>query len=232
MSGADKGRGLPALGSLFGQRPRAGAGQEVGVIDRPAPRAAEPIFPSKALKKFLAVLRQREGPVILDVGAVVGSNITFLGEQGGCKIHVEDLYADLDRHTRKSALEAFPAFLKTRLSHADGSVDGVLCWDLFDYLDPAAATVLAGILTRALRIDGALLGFFGTAASRDPRYVKYAIVDEANLKYRPYPAARGRVRVLQNRDIIKLFGGLRVSDSFLLKTNLREILFRKPGYLA
>lgn len=232
MSGADKGRGLPALGSLFGQRARAEAGHEVGVIDRPVPPASEPIFPSKALKKFLAVLRQREDPVILDVGAVAGSNITFLGEQGGCKIHVEDLYEDLDRHTRKGTLEGFPAFLNTRLAHADGSVDGVLCWDLFDYLDPAAAAVLAGILTRALRVDGALLGFFGTSASRDPRYVKYVIVDEENLKYRPYPAARGRLRVLQNRDIIKLFGGLRVSDSFLLKTNLREILFRKPGYLA
>jgi len=26
----------------------------------------------------------------------------------------------------------------------------------------------------------------------------------------------------------KMFGGLRVSDSFLLKNNIREILFRKP----
>jgi hypothetical protein len=38
--------------------------------------------------------------------------------------------------------------------------------------------------------------------------------------------------VLANRDIIKLFEGLRVSDSFLLQTNSREILFRKPSYLA
>ena len=201
-------------------------------MDRPAVPAAEPIFPSKALRKFLAVLRQRQDPVILDVGAVVGSNISYLGEQGGCKIHVEDLYEDLDRHTRKGTLDQLPALLQSRLKHADGSVDGVLCWDLLDYLDPAAATAVSASLTRMLRVDGALLGFFGTAASRDPRYVKYVIVDDENLKYRPYPAARGRQRVLQNRDIIKLFGGLRVSDSFLLKTNLREILFRKPGYLA
>ena len=33
----------------------------------------------------------------------------------------------------------------------------------------------------------------------------------------------------RNRDIIKLFSGLRVSDSFLLKNNQREILFRKPA---
>jgi hypothetical protein len=51
-----------------------------------------------------------------------------------------------------------------------------------------------------------------------------------NLKYRQYAAARGRQPVLLNRDIIKLFPGLRVSDSFLMKNHLREILFRKPAY--
>jgi len=28
--------------------------------------------------------------------------------------------------------------------------------------------------------------------------------------------------------VIKLFGGLRVSDSFLLKSNVREIVLKKP----
>jgi hypothetical protein len=36
--------------------------------------------------------------------------------------------------------------------------------------------------------------------------------------------------VLLNRDFIRLFTGLRVSDSFLMKNNIREILFRKPSY--
>ena len=53
------------------------------------------------------------------------------------------------------------------------------------------------------------------------------IVDEATLKYRACAAARGRQTALLNRDIIRLFPSLRVSDSFLLQNNLREILFRK-----
>ena len=85
-----------------------------------------------------------------------------------------------------------------------------------------------------LRPDGALLGFFGTAAARRrPHYTKYVIVDEHHAAAPAYtPASRGRQRVLLNRDIIRLFEGLRVSDSFLLKNNLREILFRKPAYLS
>ena len=82
-----------------------------------------------------------------------------------------------------------------------------------------------------LRPDGALLGVLRhRAAPRRPLHPSYIVVDEPNLKHRPYPAARGRQATLLNRDIIRLFERLRVSDSFLLQNNLREILFRKPAY--
>lgn len=160
---------------------------------------------------------------------MIGSNITFLGERIGCKIHVEDLYADLDRHVRQGTLDRFPEFLRARFPLPDESVDGVLCWDVFDYLDPGAANVLAGELMRVLRPGGALLAFFGTISSRDTCYTKYIIEDEEHLRYRFHPAARNRQRMLQNRDIVKLFDRLRVADSVLLKSQVRETLFKKPA---
>jgi len=202
---------------------------EPDVQHRQSPSADDPIFATKALRKFLSCLTSRESPVLVDLGPVVGSNVSFFGEQLGCKIFVEDLFADLDRHVRAGTLDALPAFFKKRFPQEAGSVDGILCWDLIDYLDRAAAQELAGELTRVLRPDGALLGFFGTAQTREARYTKFIIADEVNLKHRSYEAARGRQAILLNRDIIKLFAGLRVSDSFLLKNNLREILFRKPA---
>jgi hypothetical protein len=213
----------------------------MGLLDRLATRKIEPdvlpgqspvvgdqVFATKALRKFLSCLTSRESPALLDLGPVVGSNVSFFGEQLGCKIFVEDIFADVDRHVRAGTLDVLPAFLKKRFPQETGSVDGILCWDLIDYLDRAAAQELATELTRVLRPDGALLGFFGTAQPREARYTKFIIADEVNLKHRPYPAARGRQAILLNRDIIKLFAGLRVSDSFLLQNNLREILFRKP----
>jgi len=191
--------------------------------------ADDPVFATKALRKFLSALTARESPVLLDLGPVVGGNVSFFGEQLGCKIFVEDIFADVDRHVRGGKLEDLPKFLAKRFPQESGSVDGILCWDLIDYLDKASAQALAGELTRVLRPEGALLGFFGTAQSRDARYTKYIIVDEVNLKHRSYPAARARQAVLLNRDIIRLFSGLRVSDSFLLQNNNREILFRKPA---
>jgi SAM-dependent methyltransferase len=211
----------------------------MGLLDRLAPRrdaepapaaataAADPVFATKALRKFLTSLTSRESPVLLDLGPVVGSNVAFFGETLGCKIFVEDIYADLERHVREGTLEAFPEFLRKRFPQEDGSVDGILCWDLIDYLDRASAQALATELVRVLRPDGALLGFFATAQPKEVRYTKYIIVDEVNLKHRTYPASRARQGALLNRDIIRMFAGMRVSDSFLLQNNLREILFRK-----
>ena len=79
-----------------------------------------------------------------------------------------------------------------------------------------------------LRPGGALLAFFGDVGPRDPGYIKYVIEDEEHLRYRFYAAAGGRRTMLQNRDIIKLFDGLRVFDSVLLKSGVREMLFLKP----
>jgi hypothetical protein len=213
----------------------------MGLLDRLITRRAEsepgpastprdePVFATKALRKFVACLASRESPILLDLGAVVGSNVSFFGDQLGCKMFVENIYDDLERHIAASRVEAFPDFLKTRFSGRVQSVDGILCWDLIDYLDRASAQELARELTRVLRPDGALLAFFGTVPPRDTRYTKFIIGDEGNLKHRSYPAARGRQAILVNRDIIRLFPDLRVSDSFLLQNNLREILFRKPA---
>ncbi|MGE5245617.1 MAG: methyltransferase domain-containing protein [Betaproteobacteria bacterium] len=213
----------------------------MGLLDRLAPRrldsdatadpsgAASLVFATKALRKFLACLTSHESPVLLDLGPVVGSNVSFFGEQLGCKIFVEDIFADLDRHVREGTLEAFPEFLARRFPQGDASFDGILLWDLLDYMDKASARTLARELLRLLRPDGALLGFFGTAQPHERSYTKYMVVDETNLKHRSYAAARGRQATLLNRDIIRMFEGLRVTDSFLLQNNRREILFRKPA---
>src|SRR4026208_1007211 len=120
----------------------------MGLLDRLATRKIEPdvlpgqspvvgdqVFATKALRKFLSCLTSRESPTLLDLGPVVGSNVGFFGEQLGGKIFVEALFADLDRHFRDDKLDQLPEFLKGRLAHTTGGIDGILCWDLLDYLD-------------------------------------------------------------------------------------------------
>jgi SAM-dependent methyltransferase len=182
---------------------------------------------STTLAKFLSLVFARQAAELVDLGPVIGANVAFLGERIGCKIHVEDLYADLDEHAREGALDRFGEFLERRFPLPDATVDAVLCWDVFDYLAPPAATILAGEVTRMLRPGGALLVFFGGAGSDDGRYTKYVIQDETRLRCRSYPAACSRRRVLQNRDIEQLFEGLELFGSVLLKSGTREVLFQK-----
>jgi hypothetical protein len=222
---------LSSLVSRFGRQVSHSDDEQrrVGVDARPpAVVSAETICTSTTLASFLSLVFAQPAAELIDLGPVVGSNITFIGERVGCKIHVEDLYADLDRHARQDALDRFPEFLERRFPLLDESVDAVLGWDIFDFLAPPAATVLAGELTRVLRPGGALLGFFSGGGSDDQRYTKYFIEDESHLRCRFYAASCSRERVLQNRDIHNLFGGLELFGSVLLKSGVREVLFRKP----
>ena len=87
---------------------------------------------------------------------------------------------------------------------------------------------LAREIVRLLRPGGIVMGLFCTSGVERAGYTKYEIADEKSLKYRQHRGVGGPRRALQNRDIIRMFDGLTVSDSFLLKNNTREMLLRRP----
>jgi hypothetical protein len=190
-------------------------------------RTDEPVVPSKAFPKFLSALTNQDAPVLVDFGPVIGTNVGFFGERLGCKLFIEDLFADLDKHTRAGTLDTLPQALVSRFRHGDGSVDGILCWDIFDFLDKAAVQALSKQIVRMLKPGGAVMGFFVTSSVLKTHYTKYEIVDETTLRHRHHGGVGGDKRALQNRDIIRMFEGLIVSDSFLLKNNIREMLLRR-----
>jgi hypothetical protein len=228
---AETTRSLTDLFGILGQRrvSDAGTAADTSVTNVSVTNVSEASYPTKALHKFLGSLQSNANPLLIDLGPVVGSNVTFFGEQLGCRMRVEDVAKDIDRHVKDGTVDQLPAFFSKRFKEAPGTVDGILCWDVFDYLDRPAAQALATALSALLRPDGCLLGFFSTADQREAIYTKYVVVDESTLRYRTYAASRPRQRNLLNGDIIKLFKDLRVTDSFLMKSKLREMLFRKPA---
>ncbi|MCC7123250.1 MAG: class I SAM-dependent methyltransferase [Acidobacteria bacterium] len=233
---ADSTRTLTDLFGLLGHRRAAPTAPAV----TPSPSASPTVtYPTKALPKFIKALRTREHPVLVDLGPVVGSNVTFFGEQLGCRIRVEDLAQDIERHVKADTVDRLPAFFSTRFTEEPESVDGVLCWDVFDYLEKPAVQALATALSTMVKPGGALLGFFSSVDATEPVYTKYVVADTeqfdpastdvGSILYRTYPASRPRQRALLTGDIIRLFKDLRVSDSFQMKNKVREILFRKPA---
>ena len=211
-----------ALSDLFSRRRKDDPEADAGAPNAPA-------HPTKALKKFVTTLGAHPQPTLLDIGPVVGHNVTFFGEHLGCKFQVEELSKDIDRHVREDKLAELPDFLGKRFPQGSESFNGILCWDLFDYLDKKSAEALAKQLSRVLAPGGVLFAMFNATEAVSPAktYTKFFVVDDANIQYRPYPAARGKQKPLPNRDILRMFEPLRVTDQFLLKTNTREMLFRK-----
>jgi hypothetical protein len=194
-----------------------------------AAKGGDALVPSKALPKFLAAIsHQSETPVLVDLGPVIGANVSFFGEQLGCKLFIEDLFADYERHAKAGTLEELAGAMEKRFRHEDGTVDGILCWDIFDYLPKAASQALAGQIVRMLKPGGSVMGFFCSSAppGKTP-FTKYEIADEKSLRHRQHAGGGGAKHVLLNRDIIRMFEGLVVSESFLLKSNTREILLKR-----
>jgi hypothetical protein len=58
-------------------------------------------------------------------------------------------------------------------------------------------------------------------------FTKFEVVDDGNLRHRPFAGVTAARTSLPNREILRMFEGLTVSDSFLLKNNIREMLLRR-----
>ncbi|HUL72579.1 MAG TPA: hypothetical protein VLT86_05720 [Vicinamibacterales bacterium] len=192
------------------------------------PASSDTLTTSKVFPRFMAALAGRPAPMLVDLGPVVGPNITFFGERLACKIFVEDLFADVEAHARRGTRETLATDLLARVAHEPDTIDGILCWDLFDFLDRPTGQALASKLTKLLRSGGVLYGLFGTTPIDLTHYTRFAVESEDTLRLRTTPATPTRRNVMLTRDINKMFEGLTVTESVLLKTSTRETLFRKP----
>lgn len=196
------------------------------------PIGAVPLNPAKVrsaclLANFVNALRKRPEPIVVELGPATEGNVAFLGEHVACRIFVEDLLEKLPLGDAEHDVVPAP------LEYGNESVDGILCWDIFDYLSPSAGQELADDLARILRPGGALLLYHRTESMLDPRRVKYEIVDEESLRWRVCNDAVPRPsRVLQSREVAKMFRSLNIAGAIRLKSQMREVMFRKSSVVA
>ena len=192
------------------------------------PRIVENLSTSRALPKFLQALTNQPEPVLLDLGPVVGDNVSFFGDRLACKIIIEDLYEDIADAARSGSADGLADVLVTRVSEAvPGSVSGVLCWDLFDYLDRQTARALGECLAGVMRPKGVLHGLFGTTSTDVAYRTRFIVQSETTLKCRSVPSPPTHRFGLQTGEVARLFPGLTVVESVLLQNKTRESLFRK-----
>ena len=191
--------------------------------------SADTTIRSKVFPRFVASLVGRTDPVVLDLGPAVGTTVEFFRERCACKVQVEDLFATVEaRASARAENQETPLPpLATRQDYAPRSVDGVLCWDLFDYLDTELATQLAGSLSKILRTGGVIYARFSTAEHAVAHYTRFGIEDEDLVRCRTYPGTPTRRSARAGREVLKLFPRLEVVELVLLQSQSHEMLLRR-----
>ena len=204
-----------ALATRLRRPPRPAAGVETEGL------SADTFRTTHVLPDFVTEVGARTAPVVIDLGPAIGSNVAFLGQEFACKLFIEDLLA---RRANGSSGSGPPL----RLRQPDGSVDGILCWDVLDHLAPAARPLLVAELVRVLRPSGVLLLYHRVEVAPHPDRVVYEIVSPRRLCLHRDGAASVRVeRALKHRELELIFGKFTAVKTVLLKNRMREVLFRK-----
>lgn len=189
---------------------------------------AAPLRPSKGLKEFCAAIRLPEGLQILDLGAASQANVNFLTGLGH-RLCTEDLHRCLELFSSRSMVTADPdteveRFFRENLQYQKCQFDGVLCWDLFDFLPDALLRPLVERLYELVKPGGHLLSFFhsGQPGQLIP-ICQYRIAAPDQLQVSERAPGKLR-RAINNRGIESLFHNYASLKFFLTKDSIREVV--------
>jgi 2-polyprenyl-3-methyl-5-hydroxy-6-metoxy-1,4-benzoquinol methylase len=191
--------------------------------------AGDPLFRrSSGLREFWKVVQGAPGLEILDMGAASQANVTFITDLG-YKLYTADILQSMllslsEHHKEGDTQSEGEGFFSENLNFAADQFDGILCWDLLDFVADPLIKPLVERLHRCLKPGGTLLCFFHTGAAglQVPLY-QYRIRAEDTLQM----AGRGTgplQRHFNNRTIENLFRNFSSLKFYLSRDSLREVI--------
>lgn len=196
---------------------------------KPAPETCT--RPSRGLEEFFGYIRGQSGLTILDLGGATQQNISFITNLG------HRLYSESFLQTLKEAFEAegspdqsnpgrIEHFLNQALNYEPLHFDGVLIWDLLEYLDPALLEAVVERLHKIVRPKSYMLAFFHSDAKLEavPHYTFR--IQEVNLLHVTQQGLRHPAQLFNNRSLEKLFGKFESVKFFLTRDRLREVIVK------
>lgn len=186
---------------------------------------------SRGLEEFFRHIRDSSGLTILDLGPATQANINFITNLGH-RIYTADFLQNLtetfgpDNTGDQSNPGQIEYFLKQALDYPEGHFDGVLVWDVLEYLGPPLLSAVIERLSLIVRPKSYMLAFFHADDKQDavPFYT-FRIQGISALQV----ACQGRRRPAQlfnNRSLEKLFGKFESVKFFLTKERLREVIVK------
>jgi hypothetical protein len=189
---------------------------------------------SNGLEQFFDHIQGEAGLNLLDFSGVSQANVAFLTNLG-CKLYSEDLLQTLDFAFGTGGdfyeNQAHPArieeFLDQNFNYPDDHIDGVLLWDVLEFLAPPLLKAATERLHRAVKPGSYLFAMFHAEerAGQLPVY-SYRIGDAKTLHLTPR-GLRRPAQFFNNRAVENLFQGFESVKFFLSRDSLREVIVKR-----
>lgn len=222
---------------------RGGRGKPSDPLVKPA-ATGRPIFParhsgneeigtrqSRGLEEFFNHIRDQSGLTILDLGGATQQNVSFITNLGH-RLYSEDFLQILnetfgvDDTVDQSNPGRIEYFLRQALDYPEDQFDGVLIWDVLEYLAPALLTAVVDRLHKITRPKSYMLSFFHSDDKLDAVPFYTFRIQETNLLQVAQIGLHRPAQLYNNRGLEKLFGRFESVKFFLTKERLREVIIK------
>ncbi len=219
--------------NLFGGPAPAGQAGTASAAPAAA-RTAETVStrPSRGLEEFFAYIRDQAGLSILDLSGACQANVSFITNLGHKLYSVDFLRAMAEGFgsedgTDQSNPGRIDYFLRQNLEYPEDTFDGVLVWDVLEYMSPALLAATIDRLYRVTRPKSYLLAFFHAEARTTPvSYYTFRIQDFKTLQVGER-GSRRPVQLFNNRSLERLFQHFESVKFFLTREHLREVIIKR-----
>jgi hypothetical protein len=186
--------------------------------------------PSRGLEEFFTYIRGQSGLTILDLGGATQQNVSFITNLGH-RLYSEDFLSILrETFGEDSEQQSNPGqieyFLRQALDYPEGHFDGVLVWDVLEYLSPALLTAVIERLYKIVRPKSYLLAFFHSDDKLEAVPYYTFRIQETNALQVAQSGSRRPAQLFNNRSLEKLFTRYESVKFFLTRERLREVIVK------
>jgi hypothetical protein len=215
--------------------------RQAGGVTGPSPAAAATSGPPEAprarrsngLEQFFAHIRGETGLNLLDLSGVSQANVGFITELGH-RLYSEDLVATLDLafsggdfYERQLDPEAQQRFLDENFNFPEQSFDGVLLWDVLEFLAPPLLDRVMERLTAVVKPGAYLFALFHAETQGGAVAVSQYRIGDAGTLLLTDRGFREPAQLFSNRAVEKLFQEFESVKFFLSRDSLREVIVRR-----
>jgi 2-polyprenyl-3-methyl-5-hydroxy-6-metoxy-1,4-benzoquinol methylase len=224
-----RGRGSPP-GSGDASRP-ANPGRAQFPSRQSGGADAMAIRPSRGLEEFFSYIRGQSGLTILDLGGATQQNIDVITNLGH-RLYSENFLQifqetfGLNDTVDQSNPGRIEHFLHQTLDYREGQFDGVLIWDVLEYLAPALLAAVVERLHKIVRPKSYMLAFFHADDKLETVPVYTFRIHEKNSLQVIQQGDRRPAELFNNRSLERLFGRFESVKFFLTRERLRELIVR------